>query len=154
VSVSLCLLLTSDGHPTGHLHNKACSSLTTVFLLSQPLTPINNPPPPPHPHATPTQFDCELDASHLRDLVAAYKGVYKRNKLELPQDPWEQLRMGIDAVFRSWNIPRAVKYREINKITGLKGTAVNVQVGGVGGWGRCCEGGRGRWCWGWTGVRW
>ena len=36
--------------------------------------------------------------------------------------------MGVDAVFRSWNIPRAVKYREINKITGLAGTAVNVQA--------------------------
>jgi hypothetical protein len=64
--------------------------------------------------------------------VAAYKAVYKRNKLQLPQDPWEQLRMGIDAVFRSWNIPRAVKYRELNKITGLKGTAVNVQVRAAG----------------------
>ncbi|GBG00136.1 pyruvate phosphate dikinase [Raphidocelis subcapitata] len=74
------------------------------------------------------KFDCELDASHLRELVAAYKGVYRRHNLALPQDPWEQLRMGIDAVFRSWNIPRAVKYREINKITGLKGTAVNVQA--------------------------
>ena len=39
-----------------------------------------------------------------------------------------QLRMAIDAVFRSWNIPRAVKYREINKISGLRGTAVNVQA--------------------------
>ncbi|KAI8470046.1 MAG: hypothetical protein J3K34DRAFT_454128 [Monoraphidium minutum] len=74
------------------------------------------------------KFDCELGAEHLRELVAAYKAVYARNKLELPQDPWEQLRMGIDAVFRSWNIPRAVKYREINKISGLKGTAVNVQA--------------------------
>ena len=36
--------------------------------------------------------------------------------------------MAIDAVFRSWNIPRAVKYREINKISGLRGTAVNVQA--------------------------
>lgn len=35
--------------------------------------------------------------------------------------------MAIAAVFRSWNIPRAVKYRTINRITGLKGTAVNVQ---------------------------
>jgi phosphoenolpyruvate synthase/pyruvate phosphate dikinase len=54
--------------------------------------------------------------------------VYKKANKVLPDDPWEQLRMGIDAVFRSWNIPRAVKYREINKITGLRGTAVNVQT--------------------------
>jgi pyruvate,orthophosphate dikinase len=54
--------------------------------------------------------------------------VYKKHNKVLPDDPWEQLRMGIDAVFRSWNIPRAVKYREINKITGLRGTAVNVQT--------------------------
>lgn len=54
--------------------------------------------------------------------------MYKKANKVLPDDPWEQLRMGIDAVFRSWNIPRAVKYREINKITGLRGTAVNVQT--------------------------
>jgi phosphoenolpyruvate synthase/pyruvate phosphate dikinase len=40
------------------------------------------------------KFDCELDAGHLRQLVAAYKAVYKRNNMVLPQDPWEQLRMG------------------------------------------------------------
>lgn len=74
------------------------------------------------------KFDIELTAAHLKELVTKYKEVYKRNKKVLPDDPWEQLRMGIDAVFRSWNIPRAVKYREINKITGLKGTAVNVQT--------------------------
>jgi len=54
--------------------------------------------------------------------------VYQKHNKVLPDDPWEQLRMGVDAVFRSWNIPRAVKYREINKITGLRGTAVNVQT--------------------------
>lgn len=74
------------------------------------------------------KFDIELNAAHLKELVEKYKVVYKNNKLALPEDPWEQLRMGIDAVFRSWNIPRAVKYREINKVTGLKGTAVNVQT--------------------------
>ncbi|KAF6253488.1 pyruvate phosphate dikinase [Scenedesmus sp. NREL 46B-D3] len=74
------------------------------------------------------KFDIELTAGHLRELVGAYKAVYVKNGKALPEDPWEQLRMGVDAVFRSWNIPRAVKYREINKITGLKGTAVNVQT--------------------------
>jgi pyruvate,orthophosphate dikinase len=74
------------------------------------------------------KFDIELTAAHLKELVTKYKGVYKKHNKVLPDDPWEQLRMGIDAVFRSWNIPRAVKYREINKITGLRGTAVNVQT--------------------------
>ena len=55
----------------------------------------------PAPQTPPLlQFDCELGPADLRELVTAYKGVYARNKLQLPQDPWEQLRMGIDAVFR------------------------------------------------------
>lgn len=61
------------------------------------------------------------------------QGVYAKAGKELPADPWKQLEMGVDAVFASWNIPRAVKYREINKITGLKGTAVNVQSMGEAG---------------------
>jgi len=74
------------------------------------------------------KFDVELTAEDLQELIVAYKAVFTANNQVLPEDPWEQLRLGIDAVFRSWNIPRAVKYREINKITGLKGTAVNIQT--------------------------
>lgn len=44
------------------------------------------------------------------------------------EDPDEQLRLAVIAVFESWNSPRAIKYRSINQITGLKGTAVNVQT--------------------------
>ena len=73
------------------------------------------------------KFDVELQADDLREVVARYKAIFKKEGKELPQDPYEQLRMSIDAVFRSWNTSRAVKYREINKITGLKGTAVNIQ---------------------------
>uniref|UniRef100_H3GH88 Pyruvate, phosphate dikinase n=1 Tax=Phytophthora ramorum TaxID=164328 RepID=H3GH88_PHYRM len=73
-------------------------------------------------------FDVELTASDLKELVQKYKEVYEKHGQSFPLDPWEQMRMGIEAVFHSWNIPRAVKYREINKITGLKGTAVNVQA--------------------------
>ncbi|KAL4169600.1 hypothetical protein KRP22_010518 [Phytophthora ramorum] len=73
-------------------------------------------------------FDVELMASDLKELVQKYKEVYEKHGQSFPLDPWEQMRMGIEAVFHSWNIPRAVKYREINKITGLKGTAVNVQA--------------------------
>ncbi|GLC39948.1 Pyruvate, phosphate dikinase 2 [Pleodorina starrii] len=74
------------------------------------------------------QYDVQMDADDLRSLVAQYKEVYAANGKVLPQDPWEQMFMGINAVFKSWNIPRAIKYREINKISGLKGTAVNVQT--------------------------
>ena len=44
------------------------------------------------------------------------------------EDPEEQLRLAMVAVFESWNSPRAIKYRAINQITGLKGTAVNIQT--------------------------
>jgi pyruvate,orthophosphate dikinase len=46
------------------------------------------------------KFDIELSAAHLKELVEKYKAVYKKNNLELPTDPWEQLRLGVDAVFR------------------------------------------------------
>ena len=61
-------------------------------------------------------------------VVQRYKAVYRQHKLALPEDPLEQLREAICAVFRSWNTPRAVKYRELNSVTGLRGTAVNVQA--------------------------
>lgn len=73
------------------------------------------------------KLDVELSAEHLEQVVAAYKAVYKKLGQTIPDDPWKQLRMAIEAVFKSWNIPRAIKYREINNITGLRGTAVNVQ---------------------------
>ncbi len=46
------------------------------------------------------KFDIELTAAHLKELVGRYKAVYVREQKTLPTDPWEQLRMGIDAVFR------------------------------------------------------
>ena len=61
-------------------------------------------------------LDVELDAADLRAVVARFKGVYKDAGVELPTDPREQLKAAIAAVFRSWNTPRAVKYREINRI--------------------------------------
>nr|AEL22116.1 pyruvate orthophosphate dikinase [Ulva linza] len=74
------------------------------------------------------KFDVELSEEDLQTVVDRYKAVYKQHGLVIPDDPHEQLRAGISAVFRSWNTPRAVKYREINKVTGLRGTAVNVQA--------------------------
>ena len=47
-------------------------------------------------------------------------------KRDFPQDPWEQLLMSRDAVFGSWNNPRAITYRRLNDIPGNLGTAVNV----------------------------
>eukprot|EP00499_Haloplacidia_sp_CaronLabIsolate_P015753 CAMPEP_0196771110 /NCGR_PEP_ID=MMETSP1104-20130614/1504_1 /TAXON_ID=33652 /ORGANISM="Cafeteria sp., Strain Caron Lab Isolate" /LENGTH=907 /DNA_ID=CAMNT_0042141227 /DNA_START=33 /DNA_END=2756 /DNA_ORIENTATION=+ len=72
--------------------------------------------------------DIELSADDLKELVTEYKGVFEKGTgTPFPEDPGQQLHMAIMAVFRSWNNPRAIKYRKINKITSLKGTAVNVQ---------------------------
>ena len=71
--------------------------------------------------------DTDLSAEQLKELVAAYKKVYEAKvKKPFPQEPREQLDLAIQAVFGSWDSDRAVKYRQINKISGLLGTAVNV----------------------------
>lgn len=72
--------------------------------------------------------DTDLDENGLLELIDKYKAVYKKHTREkFPQDPYRQLEKAIEAVFRSWNIPRAITYRKINDIRGLLGTAVNVQ---------------------------
>jgi pyruvate, orthophosphate dikinase len=74
-------------------------------------------------------LDVELSADDLAQLVSRYKAVYRKDTgYMFPDDPKEQLRLSIDAVFKSWKSPRAVKYRRINQITGLLGTGVNVQA--------------------------
>jgi len=71
--------------------------------------------------------DTDLTADQLKELVDRYKKVYRSKvKQPFPQDPWKQLDLSVQAVFSSWNSERAVKYRQINKISGLLGTAVNV----------------------------
>ncbi|MHA2246949.1 MAG: PEP/pyruvate-binding domain-containing protein, partial [Candidatus Hodarchaeales archaeon] len=73
--------------------------------------------------------DFDLNVDQLRELVAVFKEIYKGNKgLEFPQDPKEQLRTAITAVFRSWNTPRAIAYRSYEGISDDLGTAVNVQM--------------------------
>ncbi|MFP4145125.1 MAG: pyruvate, phosphate dikinase, partial [Phycisphaeraceae bacterium] len=73
--------------------------------------------------------DAELGPDGLEELVEAYQKVYKNHTGEnFPQDPYKQLEKSIEAVFKSWNTPRAIRYRQINEITGLLGTAVNVQT--------------------------
>lgn len=74
------------------------------------------------------KFDSDLKVEHLRQLVAEYLKIYKNlTKEEFPEDPKTQLYASINAVFRSWGNPRAVKYRQMYHITGLLGTAVNIQ---------------------------
>ena len=72
--------------------------------------------------------EAELDAEALERVVTRYLSLYKRlAKHDFPDEPYEQLERSIDAVFGSWNGKRAIEYRKINDITGLRGTAVNVQ---------------------------
>ncbi|MBI5207190.1 MAG: pyruvate, phosphate dikinase [Candidatus Firestonebacteria bacterium] len=74
-------------------------------------------------------LDTELNAEDLKKVVEEYKQVYKENiGTDFPSDPREQLRLSINAVFRSWNNERAITYRKINKIPDDLGTAVNVQA--------------------------
>jgi pyruvate,orthophosphate dikinase len=85
------------------------------------------------------KLDNELKAEQLKEVVEKYKAVYRKHVGELfPQDGKVQLTHAINAVFGSWMTPRAVKYRQLNKITGLLGTAVNVQAMVFGNMGNDC----------------
>jgi pyruvate,orthophosphate dikinase len=74
------------------------------------------------------KLDTDLDVVGLKEVVAEYQKVYQRAGKSFPQDARAQLNASIDAVFGSWNNPRAIKYRQLNDIRGLLGTAVNVQT--------------------------
>ncbi|MFT4343210.1 MAG: pyruvate, phosphate dikinase [Candidatus Woesearchaeota archaeon] len=76
------------------------------------------------------KLDTELSAEDLKALVAEYEEMVKKEiGKEFPQDPREQLKMGIEAVFKSWNTERAVLYRKLNEVgKEINGTAVNVQT--------------------------
>ena len=72
--------------------------------------------------------DTDLDESDLDEVIAAYKEIYSAHTGEpFPQVPLDQLWGAVDAVFGSWNNGRAIRYRRLNDIKGLLGTAVNVQ---------------------------
>ena len=74
-------------------------------------------------------FDIELEAEDWKKAVDGYKKIIKKvSGKEFPQDPKQQLKMAIEAVFSSWNSNRAIAYRKIHDIKGLAGTAVNVQA--------------------------
>jgi pyruvate,orthophosphate dikinase len=72
--------------------------------------------------------DTEVPADALQSLVEEFKQIVREHGEEFPQDPWVQLEMAIEAVFRSWNNERAVVYREREKIPHDLGTACNVQA--------------------------
>jgi len=71
--------------------------------------------------------DTDLSADDLKKLCEQFKTFYKSKKgADFPQDPIQQLWGAIDAVFNSWEAEKSVTYRRVEKITDLKGTAVNV----------------------------
>jgi pyruvate,orthophosphate dikinase len=72
------------------------------------------------------EFDHQIPADSLKKLIGDYKEIVKKAGKEFPTNPEHQLRLAIDAVFRSWNTPRANTYRKINNISADLGTAVNV----------------------------
>ncbi len=75
------------------------------------------------------KLDTDLTADDLKAIIADYKKLVKKETgKEFPQDALEQLKMSRDAVFRSWNNPKAVYYRKMEKIPDNIGTAANVQA--------------------------
>ena len=75
------------------------------------------------------KYDTDLKTADLELIVKKYKEMIKKEtKKEFPEEPQKQLELAIRAVFDSWNNYRAIRYREINNIKGLLGTAVNIQA--------------------------
>jgi pyruvate,orthophosphate dikinase len=72
--------------------------------------------------------DTDLRPEHLRDIIAAEKQIILAEQHAIPEDPYEQLRVAIAAVFNSWMGRRAIDYRRVNRIPDSLGTAVNVQA--------------------------
>ena len=82
-----------------------------------------------HKEETNVENDTDLSAEQLKEVCKDFIAIYKKKTgTNFPLDPKEQLRKAIVAVFDSWNNPRAVKYRKIYDISGLLGTAVNIQA--------------------------
>ena len=72
--------------------------------------------------------DTDVPLEGMVELCEAYKRVFQKHfGKPFPQEPLKQLELAIEAVFQSWMQARAVKYRQVENITGLLGTAVNVQ---------------------------
>ena len=80
-------------------------------------------------NAPKTVQDVDLSVEILKKLTGDFKEIFKKyTGREFPEDPYEQLWMAIEAVFKSWNNPRAIEYRKINRIPDDWGTAVNIQM--------------------------
>jgi pyruvate, orthophosphate dikinase len=80
-------------------------------------------------HRRGVTLDTDLDVDDLKELVGEFKAITREQVgRDFPTDPHEQLRLAIEAVFRSWNNRRAIDYRNLNKIAHDLGTAVNVQA--------------------------
>lgn len=74
-------------------------------------------------------LDTELTVDDLKYIIKKFKAlILEKTGEEFPQDPIEQLKRARDAVFKSWNNPRAITYRHINDIPSGLGTAVNIQT--------------------------
>jgi pyruvate, orthophosphate dikinase len=80
-------------------------------------------------HAKGVHLDTDLTVNDFKEIVDKYKELVRaKTGQDFPQDPHRQLDAARDAVFRSWNNPRAITYRRLNKISDDIGTAVNVQA--------------------------
>ncbi len=74
------------------------------------------------------KLDTDLNVKDLQEMVGKFKELFQSKTGEpFPQDPWKQLEGSRNAVFKSWNNPRAIYYRKQNKISDALGTAVTVQ---------------------------
>ena len=83
--------------------------------------------------------DTQVPTEGLKELCESYKSVYKEHVgAGFPQNPMKQLQHAIEAVFGSWNADKAISYRRIEGMTGLNGTAVNVQTMAFGNMGDDC----------------
>ncbi|HRQ72787.1 MAG TPA: pyruvate, phosphate dikinase [Phycisphaerales bacterium] len=73
--------------------------------------------------------DNDVPEAGIVELCVLYKEIVRRHTgHDFPQNPFKQLELAVEAVFRSWNADRAISYRRLSGIAGLKGTAVNVQA--------------------------
>ncbi len=90
------------------------------------------------------KYDYQVSYIDLKDLILTYKKIVKAKiGKEFPQNVLSQLELARDAVFKSWNNPRAITYRQINKIPDDLGTAVNIQAMVFGNMGDDCATGVG-----------
>lgn len=84
------------------------------------------------------KVDTDLTVADLRELVIEYKKIFAEKCGVFPEDPMEQLFRSLNAVFKSWNNERAIKYRDMNRIDHNMGTAVNIQAMVYGNMGNDC----------------